>query len=148
MSCPTTSYVIAMFHPTIGHLCSSISQHKFHPRVGHDFHKKKGNNRLTHIQIHTKVHPSQSTIGFIRMLRKWKGSIVDPVDYSSLKITLIKHGTMVINLWFKGHNIAWCAVRHNISWFERSSLTVKTWHLAICAPSRGNIKWFVTCSRS
>ena len=30
--------------------------------------------------------------------------IVDPVDYSSSKITLIQYGTMVANLWFEEHN--------------------------------------------
>ena len=70
-----TSYVAATFHPTIGQLCSSISQHNFDPRAGNDFHKEKGNNRLTHSQIHTKFQPCQSIIGFIMMLRKWKGRI-------------------------------------------------------------------------
>ena len=74
------------------------------------------------------------------------------MDYSSSKITLIQYGTMVINLWFKEHNIAWCAVRHNIawcavrhniSWFERSSLTVKTWHLAVLRTVKWNLEWFM-----
>ena len=76
MRCPTTSYFAATFHPTIGQLCSLISQHGYlHPQVGHDFHKEKGNYGLTHSQIHTKVQLSQSTVGFIRMLRQWKGRI-------------------------------------------------------------------------
>ena len=71
------------FRPTVGQLCSSISQHNCHPRSGHDFHKELGNNRLTHSQIITHiVNPthkwvsqaiqlSQYTIGFHRILRQW-----------------------------------------------------------------------------
>ena len=43
-----TSYVTATFHPTLGQLCSSISQHNYHPQDENDFYKEKGNNRLTH----------------------------------------------------------------------------------------------------
>ena len=39
--------------------------------------------------------------------------VVDPVDYSSSKITLIQYGTMVINLWFKEHNI--CFLTHMLN---------------------------------
>ena len=42
MSFPATSYVAATFHPTIGQLCSSISQHNCHPRAGHNFTRKRG----------------------------------------------------------------------------------------------------------
>ena len=75
-----TSYVATTFHATIGQLCSSISQHNCHPRVGNDLHKEKGNNRPTHSQIHTKVQPSKSTIGFIKLLRQWKGRIAKIVS--------------------------------------------------------------------
>ena len=93
-----------MFHPTIGQLCSSISQHNCHLRAGHDFHKEKGNNRLMHSQIHTKVQPSQSKVGFIKLLRQWKGCISKLVssttelwtpaqDLSSLASTIPTHPT-------------------------------------------------------
>ena len=57
-----SSYVAATFHPTLGQLCSSISQHNYHPRCGNGFYKEKWNTRLTHGQIHTNAQPSQSTI--------------------------------------------------------------------------------------
>ena len=104
MSFPATSYVTATLHPTIGQLCSSISQHNYHLRVGHDFHKELGNSRLTHSQKNIKVHPSQSTIGFIRLLRQWKERIAKLVssttelwtptqDLSSLASTIPTHPT-------------------------------------------------------
>ena len=36
-------------------VCSSISQHHFHPVNGHDFHKELGNNKLTHSQNTSKL---------------------------------------------------------------------------------------------
>ena len=104
MSLPKASYVAATFHPTIGQLCSSISQHNCNPQDGHDFHKEKGNNKLTHRKIHTKVQPSQSTVGVYQDAKKWKGRISKLVsstielwtpllDLSSLVSTIPTHPT-------------------------------------------------------
>ena len=101
ISCPATSYVAATFHPTIGQLCSSISQHNCHPRAGHNFHKEKGTISSHNSQIHIKVQPRQYTVGFIRLLRKWKGRIAKlvsstielwtPLQYlSSLAFTILQ----------------------------------------------------------
>ena len=65
-NCPATSYVVAMFYPTIGQLYSLISQHNCHPWAGHAFHKELGNNMLTHSQ-NISTQSSQPTVGFIRL---------------------------------------------------------------------------------
>ena len=78
-------------------VCSSISQHHIHLRVGHDFHKELGNNKLTHSKT---IHPqlSQHTVGFHRRLRQQANNIWVPWTYSSMPTITPKH-IQPYNIW-------------------------------------------------
>jgi len=73
MSCPATSYVAAMFHPTIGQCaCQSLSTTAT-PELGMIPTRSKGTLAGSHIAKDiSKFSQAKTSFGFIRLQRRWK----------------------------------------------------------------------------
>ena len=102
-ACPATSYIATTFHPTIGQCAHKSLSTPATPEMGMISTRNWGTTS-SHITKHIKTQPSQSTVGFIRLLRQWKGRIAKLVssttelwtpslDLSSLASTIPTHPT-------------------------------------------------------
>ena len=72
-ACSATSYVVAMFHPTIGQCAHHSLSTTATPELGMIPTRNKGTLADSHIAKDiSKFSQAKTTFGFIRLLRWWK----------------------------------------------------------------------------
>ena len=71
--CPATSYVIAMFHPTISQCAHQSLSKNATPKLGMIPTRNKGTLEDSHITKDiSKFSQDKTTFGLIRLLRMWE----------------------------------------------------------------------------
>ena len=133
MSCPATSYVAAMFHPTIGQCaCQSLSTTAT-PELGMIPTRSKGTLAGSHIAKDiSKFSQAKIAFGFIMLLRRWKAWTTKLVSSTT-------------ELWTPAPDIAWLLKHLHTQHKEASpSLLHSTSDNAFPSSALQGVQWIFT----